>query len=365
MLNMDFPDYLESFDEGLRGEKVVTTKIAVVGLGRIGIRHIEAILQCSTDFELCAVCDIDKKTLANSDIPVNINRYEILEEMLEHDRQLDYVAICTPSGLHSQHCIKIASHGSGVITEKPMATRWLDAKQMLNVCDNHGVDFFVVKQNRLNPTLKLLKRAVLENRFGKIHLVQINVFWTRPQSYYDQAEWRGTWEFDGGALMNQASHYVDLLDWLFGPIEFVNACSTTFRNIEVEDTAVVNLGWRSGALGSMAVTMLTYPKNLEGSITVIGEKGTVSLGGVALNEVKHWEFSETAGYDASVNEASYQTDTVYGNGHVSYYRELAKHCNGLVFSLPTGREALKTMEVLVACYLSAREKKTVYLPLTH
>jgi predicted dehydrogenase len=141
----------------------------------------------------------------------------------------------------------------------------------------------VVKQNRRNTTLQLLKRAVTEKRFGKIHMVHLNVFWTRPQAYYDQGNgWRGTWEFDGGAFMNQASHYVDLLDWLIGPVEKVQAMMSTTRDIEVEDTGVLNVKWRNGALGSVSVTMLTYPENLEGSITILGEKGTIRIGGVAV-----------------------------------------------------------------------------------
>ncbi len=164
---------------------------------------------------------------------------------------------------------------------------------MVRACDDAGVRLFVVKQNRRNRTLQLLKRAVSQERFGRIYMVTVNVFWTRPQSYYDSAAWRGTWEFDGGAFMNQASHYVDLLDWLIGPVESVMAYTGTLaRNIEVEDTGVAALKWRNGAMGSINVTMLTYPKNLEGSITILGEKGTVRVGGVAVNEIQHWEFDE-------------------------------------------------------------------------
>ena len=157
-------------------------------------------------------------------------------------------------------------------------------------------------------------------RFGRIYMVTINVFWSRPQSYYDSAPWRGTWEFDGGAFMNQASHYVDLVDWLIGPVESVQAyVATLARNIQVEDTATVGVRWRSGALGSVNVTMLTYPKNLEGSITIIGETGTVRVGGVAVNEIQHWEFDEPEPEDEQVKAASYETTSVYGFGHPLYY----------------------------------------------
>jgi UDP-N-acetyl-2-amino-2-deoxyglucuronate dehydrogenase len=193
-----------------------------------------------------------------------------------------------------------------------MATRWEDGVRMVKACDKAGVKLLVVKQNRRNPTLQLLKRAIIEKRFGKIHMVHLNVFWTRSQEYYDQASWRGTWEYDGGAFMNQASHYVDLLEWLIGPIDKVQAMMSTTRNIEVEDTGVLNIKWRNGALGSMSVTMLTYPKNLEGSITVLGEKGTVKIGGVAVNDIQHWEFEEPKDYDSEIKSANYQTTSVYG-----------------------------------------------------
>ena len=166
---------------------------------------------------------------------------------------------------------------------------------MVRACDEAGVRLFVVKQNRRNARCSCSSRPSTQQRFGRIYMVTVNVFWTRPQSYYDSAAWRGTWEFDGGAFMNQASHYVDLLDWIVGPVESVMAYTGTLaRHIEVEDTGVAALKWRNGAMGSVNVTMLTYPKNLEGSITVLGEKGTVRIGGVAVNEIQHWEFDAAA-----------------------------------------------------------------------
>src|SRR5262245_15488218 len=182
----------------------------------------------------------------------------------------DVVVLSTPSGLHAEQTIRAAQAGKRIITEKPMATRWEDGKRMVAACDQAGVRLFVVKQNRRNATLQLLKQAIDQERFGRIYMVSVNVFWSRPQSYYDGAKWRGPWEFDGGAFMNQASHYVDLLDWMIGPVESVQAYTATLaRDIEVEDTGVMAVRWRSGALGSGNVTMLTYPKNREVSITGI------------------------------------------------------------------------------------------------
>jgi UDP-N-acetyl-2-amino-2-deoxyglucuronate dehydrogenase len=197
-------------------------------------------------------------------------------------------------------------------------------------------------------------------------MVNLNVFWTRPQEYYDTAKWRGTWELDGGAFMNQASHYVDLIDWLIGPVEKIQAMTGTLaRDIEVEDTGVLNIKWRNGAMGSMNVTMLTYPKNFEGSITILGEKGTVRIGGVAVNEIQHWEFENEEPYDQDIQEANYQTTSVYGFGHPLYYKNVIEVLRGNCEPETDGREGLKSMEVLIAAYLSARDGSTISLPLEY
>ncbi len=237
---------------------------------------------------------------------------------------------------------------------------------MVHACDMAGVHLFVVKQNRRNATLQLVRQAVDKRRFGRIYMVNINVFWTRPQSYYDSAAWRGTWEFDGGAFMNQASHYVDLLDWLIGPVESVQAYTATLaRNIQVEDTGVVSIRWRTGALGSMNVTMLTYPKNYEGSITIIGEKGTVRIGGVAVNKIEHWEFADRDPDDEQVEQASYETTSVYGFGHPLYYDNVIRSLRGEAAPDTDGREGLHSLEILIATYLSARDGRRVALPLEY
>ncbi|HTM78436.1 MAG TPA: Gfo/Idh/MocA family oxidoreductase, partial [Devosia sp.] len=185
-----------------------------------------------------------------------------------------------------------------------------------------------------------------------------------PQEYYDSAAWRGTWEFDGGAFMNQASHYVDLLDWLIGPIESLQAYTATLaRNIEVEDSGVVNIRWRSGALGSMNVTMLTYPKNLEGSITILGEKGTVRIGGLAVNQIQHWEFAEAHPDDDKVANASYETSSVYGFGHPLYYDNVIQVLRGEAEPETDGRAGLRSLEVLIGIYRAARDGIRVHLPL--
>jgi UDP-N-acetyl-2-amino-2-deoxyglucuronate dehydrogenase len=345
----------------IKGRKI---RIAIVGCGRISKNHFASIEKHNDSLELVALCDNNKATLDEHVHKYSIPGYLQLETMLDSEK-IDIVAICTPSGIHADQAAQAASHGVNVMTEKPMATRWQDGVSMVKACDNAGVRLFVVKQNRRNSTLQLLKRAVEEKRFGKIHMVHLNVFWTRPQEYYDQAKWRGTWEFDGGAFMNQASHYIDLFDWLIGPIDKVQAMMSTTRDIEVEDTGVLNVRWRNGALGSMSVTMLTYPKNLEGSITILGEEGTVRIGGVAVNDIQLWQFAEEKDYDQQIKHANYETTSVYGFGHPLYYKNVIDVLRGECEPETDGREGLKSLELLIAAYLSARDGKTVSLPLEY
>ena len=239
-------------------------RFALVGCGRIAEKHFEALERHAERAELVAVCDSDPAALARAVTRSSATGFASLEALLAGSNA-DVIVLATPSGMHAAQAMEAAEAGRHVVTEKPMATRWSDGEAMVAACDRAGVELFVVKQNRQNATVQLLKRALEQRRFGKIYLVSVNVFWSRPQEYYDSAAWRGTWEYDGGAFMNQASHYVDLLDWLIGPVESVHAFTATLaRNIEVEDTGVASVRWRSGALGSVSVTMLVHQKNFEG-----------------------------------------------------------------------------------------------------
>ena len=336
--------------------------MAIVGCGRISKNHFGSIEKHQENIELVAICDTNPVVLKEHEDRYNVPAYRSLESMLESE-DLDIVTLCTPSGIHPMQAEIIASRGVHVMTEKPMATRWTDGVAMVAACDRANVRLFVVKQNRRNSTLQLLKRAVQEKRFGQIKMVHLNVFWTRPQEYYDQAKWRGTWELDGGAFMNQASHYVDLVDWLIGPVDSIQAMTSTTRDIEVEDTGVLNIKWRNGALGSMAVTMLTYPENLEGSITILGDKGSVKVGGVAVNDIQLWDFEDEKDYDKDVANANYETTSVYGFGHPLYYKNVIDVLRGEAEPETDGREGLKSLELLIAAYLSARDGKTISLPL--
>lgn len=338
-------------------------RFALVGCGRIADRHFHSFEIHAERIEVTAVCDVNVKALERAVACTGAKGYSDLVAMLK-EADIDVVVLTTPSGLHSAQAIVVADSGRHVVTEKPMATRWEDGINMVRACDRAGVRLFVVKQNRKNATLQLLKKAVSQKRFGRIHMVNMNVFWTRPQEYYDSAPWRGTWEYDGGAFMNQASHYIDLLDWIVGPVESLfSYTSTRERDIQVEDTGIIGVKWRSGALGSVNVTMLAYPKNYEGSITILGEKGTVRIGGVAVNEIQHWEFADKDPSDEEIANASYETTSVYGFGHPLYYDNVIKTLIGEAEPETDGREGLRSLELLIAAYLSARDGKRVSLPL--
>jgi len=343
-----------------QGEKM---RIGLVGCGRISRNHLAAIAKLNDKLELAAVCDVVEERAREAAGETGARVYTDYEQMLDRE-DLDIVSICTPSGLHAEQGVMAAEAGCHVITEKPMSITLEGADRLIHACDKHRVSLFVVKQNRLNPTMQLLKRAVDKGRFGRIFFVQSNVFWSRPQSYYDQAPWRGTWEFDGGALMNQASHYVDALYWLVGNVEYVIASTATLaRKIEAEDTGAAILKFRNGAIGTLNVTMLTYPRNMEGSITIIGEYGTAKVGGMAVNRIEKWEFKEYDDDDRLVESADYQPPNVYGYGHYAYYQNvldtLLKNPNTPHID---GRSGRKSLEIVLAIYRSAQTGKRVAIP---
>ena len=339
-------------------------RFALVGCGRISKNHFDSIKTHADRAELVDVCDINPAALANAIAATGAKGHANLESLLK-STTADCIILTTPSGLHPAQAMACAAAGKHVLSEKPMATNFDDGLAMVRACEQAGVHLFVVKQNRKNATLQLLKNAVQKKRFGQIYMVTLNVFWQRPQvGYYDQAKWRGTWHLDGGAFMNQASHYVDLLEWLIGPIDSLHAYSATLaREIEAEDTGVISVKWRNGALGSLNCTMLTYPKNLEGSITILGEKGTVRVGGVAVNEIQEWQFADADADDEKIKAASYETTSVYGFGHPLYYENVIEVLQGKAEPDVDGREGLKSLEVLIAAYRSSRDGVRVGLPL--
>jgi UDP-N-acetyl-2-amino-2-deoxyglucuronate dehydrogenase len=336
--------------------------LALVGCGRISQTHFDAVREVE-GIALVAVCDTVEQRARDAGEQNDVPWFTSYPKMLS-DVPSDAVAICTPSALHPQHGILAAREGRHVVCEKPMAITLSAADELVHACDEHGVHLFVVKQNRLNPSVQLVKRAVDKGRFGRIYLANTTVRWTRPQEYYDQAPWRGTWEFDGGAFMNQASHYVDLIQWLVGPVESVVAKTATLaRRIETEDTGVAVLRFRSGALGVIEVTMLTYPKNLEGSLTLLGEKGTIRIGGTAVNRIEHWVFADSDADDALVSQAATNPSSVYGFGHAGYYRNVLAVLRGEAAPETDGRAGRKSLELILGIYESAKTGRDVPLPL--
>jgi UDP-N-acetyl-2-amino-2-deoxyglucuronate dehydrogenase len=344
----------------IRGRRI---RCALVGCGRIARTHIAALGQHGDAAQWVAVCDNRAEALAAAVQATGAPGFASLAELLAGSDP-DLVVLATPSGLHPRQAMQVARSGRHVMTEKPMATKWQEGMDMVQACRDAGVKLFVVKQNRLNPTLQRVKQAVDAGRFGRIVMATVNVFWTRPQSYYDEAPWRGRWDLDGGAFMNQASHYVDMLEWLIGPVDNVHAYTATLgRDIEAEDTGVMSLRLRSGALASINVTMLTHGRNFEGSLTVLGERGTVRVGGVAVNRIEHWAFDTPEADDAAVEAASYGTASVYGPGHPLYYANVLATLRGEAHAEVDGREGLRSLEVLIAAYRSARDGQRVGLPL--
>jgi len=337
-------------------------QIALVGCGRISKNHFDALGRVD-GLRLSAVSDAveDRARVAGEEH--GVPWFTSYAEMLK-SADADVIVVCTPSGLHSAQGIAAASAGKHVITEKPMSITLEQADALVQACDSAGVSLFVVKQNRLNPSIQLLKRAVDKGRFGRIYLANTTVRWNRPQEYYDAAPWRGTWEFDGGAFMNQASHYVDLVQWLVGPVESVIAkTATQARRIEAEDSGVAVLKFRNGAIGVIEVNVLTYPKNWEGSITIVGERGAAKIGGTAVNKVEHWVFADYDDDDKLIEASSTNPPSVYGFGHEAYYRNVLAVLRGEAQPETDGRAGRKSLELILGIYESAKTGRDVPLPL--
>ena len=338
-------------------------KYALVGCGRIAVRHAELIGKGQIPgAELAAVCDVREDRAREIGSKYNVPFYADMHEMMLKS-DVDVVSVLTESGLHAQHVIELAPHGKHIIVEKPMALTLNDADRMIEACDSNDIRLFVVKQNRFNVPVQKLREAMEAGRFGKVVLGTVRVRWCRPQAYYDQDDWRGTWALDGGVLTNQASHHVDLLEWMLGEVESVFAKSTTaLADIEVEDTAVVVLRFRSGALGIIEATTATRPKDLEGSISILGERGSVEIGGFAVNEMKVWNFTQDQPEDATIlRDYSVNPPDVYGFGHKAYYEHVQQCLTEEGPQLVDGLEGRKSLELISAIYESVETGKEVML----
>jgi UDP-N-acetyl-2-amino-2-deoxyglucuronate dehydrogenase len=338
-------------------------RFALIGCGRIAVRHADLLGQKQVDdAELVAVCDVVEAKAAAFGHQYRVPHFTDFQEMMRSVRP-DVAVVLTESGNHAQHVIALTPYKCSVVVEKPMALRLEDADAMIRACDTAGVRLFVVKQNRFNVPVLKLREALDQGRFGKLVLGTVRVRWCRPQTYYDQDAWRGTWALDGGVLSNQASHHVDLLEWMMGEVDSVFARSATaLVNIEAEDTAVVLLRFRNGALGIIEATTATRPRDVEGSISVLGAKGTVEIGGFAVNEMKVWNFSDPIPDDASVmKEYSVNPPNVYGFGHHAYYEHVVDCIRNNRQQLVDGLEGRKSLELISAIYESIETGREVAL----
>ena len=337
---------------------------ALVGCGRIAKRHSELLGNAQIPgARLAAVCDIVPDKASRIGAQFSVPHFPDMHQMMTSGTPIDVVVVLTESGRHAERAIALAPYGKHIIVEKPMALRLQDADAMIRACDEAGVKLFVVKQNRFNVPVVKLREALAAGRFGKLVMGTVRVRWCRPQSYYDQDEWRGTWAFDGGVLTNQASHHVDLLEWMMGDVESVVAMSSTaLAKIEAEDTAVVIVRFASGALGAIEATTAARPTDLEGSISILGERGTVEIGGFAVNKMRTWKFTDPVPGDEEVMERySVNPPSVYGFGHQAYYEHvvdcIAKDRRHLV----DGLEGRRSLELINAIYESVETRREVSL----
>lgn len=336
---------------------------ALVGCGRIAKRHSELLaLKQIEGAQLAAVCDLVGAKAQRIGDEFSVPFFTDMHQMMSSVK-IDVVVVLTESGNHAEHVISLAQYGKHIIVEKPMALTLDDADAMIQACDRAGVKLFVVKQNRFNVPVLKLREALEQGRLGKLVLGTVRVRWCRPQSYYDQDFWRGTWALDGGVLTNQASHHVDLLEWMMGDVVSVFAMSTTaLAKIEAEDTAVVTLRFKNGALGVIEATTAARPTDLEGSLSILGEGGTVEIGGFAVNKMKVWSFAEPRQEDQSVMENfSVNPPSVYGFGHQAYYEHVVDCIQNQKAHLVDGLVGRKSLELINAIYESIETGEEISL----
>lgn len=334
---------------------------ALVGCGRISLKHCEALAKVQ-GARLVAVCDLIRDKAELTGRQWSVPWYTSYETMLDEVHPT-VVNVCTESGNHAGVAVNVMKkNGCNVIVEKPMALRLSDADTMIQTARDAGVRLFTVKQNRFNAPIQLLKKALDDGRFGRVLMVTSRVRWHRTQEYYDQASWRGTWAQDGGCMTNQAVHYIDLMQWLGGPVSSVYAASRRFlHRMEAEDTAVATWQFQSGALGTFEATTCANPADLEGSLTVLGERGEVEIAGFAVNQVRTWAFADERPEDRQVQRADYVLDSVYGYGHEALFRSVLDSLASELPNMLEGGEGRKALELVTAMYESIETEMPVKL----
>ncbi len=341
-------------------------RFGLLGCGRIAGRHSELLGGNHIDgARLIAVCDPVRARADAIASKFSVAAVYDMDTFLAR-KDIDAVAVLTPSGMHPEHVIACARAGKHVVVEKPMALRLQDADNMIRACDEAGVKLFIVKQNRFNVPVVQARKALEAGRFGRLILGTVRVRWCRDQAYYDQDAWRGTWAYDGGVLTNQASHHIDMLEWFFGDVDSVHARGVTaLAKIETEDTAVATLKFRNGALGIIEATTAARPIDLEGSLSILGERGTVEIAGFAVNQIRHWRFVDELASDREVVEKfSVNPPNVYGFGHQAYYEHVIDCLIHQRAALVDGLEGRKSLELISALYESIETGDEVPLRFT-
>lgn len=338
-------------------------RFALVGCGRIAQRHAALLGTGQIEgAQLVAVCDVVASKAGAIAAKYGVPAYEDFMKMAR-DVPIDVFVVLTESGYHARHVCELAQFGRPVIVEKPMALTLADADSMIEATMSKGVPLFVVKQNRFNLPIVRLREALVAGRFGRLVLGTVRVRWCREQPYYDQAPWRGTWHLDGGVLANQASHHIDMLRWMLGDVESVSAMATTaLVDIEAEDTAVATVRFTSGALGAIEATTATRPTDLEGSISILGEDGTVVVEGFALNKLSTWSFRDQWESDADViSQSSTNPPDVYGFGHLQFYESVVRALQGNGGMQVDGEDGRRSLELIIALYQSIETGSMVHL----
>lgn len=336
-------------------------RFVIVGCGRISSRHAESLNRIG-GARLVAGVDVKPERVQSFAAKYGVRTFGSIQELIDWS-QFDVACICTPSGMHADHAIQLMRAGKHVVVEKPMALRLEDADRMISASEETKSKLFIVKQNRFNLPVIALREALERQRFGKLVLGTVRVRWSRDQSYYDQDSWRGKWALDGGVFANQASHHIDLLEWCMGEVDTVVAkTATQLVNIECEDTGLALLKFKSGALGVIEATTAVRPKDLEGSISILGEKGTVEIGGFAVNQIRHFNFVEPSPADSDIVKShSNNPPNVYGFGHLSYLQNVVDVFIKGASPLVDGLEGKKSLQLISAIYASAETGREIKL----
>jgi len=333
---------------------VKKTRFAIVGCGSIAKKHMHVINNYLENAEISGFCDIDgeraRKYAENTDGKPFSDARTMMDAI---GGEVDIISILTPSGIHAQNVKELVGYGKPLIIEKPLALRLEEADEILRFCDEHGIKIFVVHQNRYNRPIIKAREALEKGRFGKLVMGTVRVRWKRDQAYYDEAKWRGTWTYDGGVFTNQASHHIDMLTWFMGNVESVKAIGVTrLSRIECEDTGAAILRFTNGALGIIEATTATRPKDLEGSISILGEKGSVVIGGFFMNELVTWEFADRDPMDDLVRKDFSGNPEGWGYNLGEYLKDAIRSIENDKAGLVDGLEGRKSLELISAIYES-------------